>query len=167
MKKIFLIIFVLFFLSLSDSFAQNDKVHFVDFNRVLAESKTSKRSLEDLKKEMEKDYKVLENRKNEIDKKRAELLKKAPLLSPSALEEKQKELQKEERDLMLEFNDKKEMYARKKNALFKNLLAKIQRIVQDLSKKNGYSLVIQKGDAFVIYANDEYDITDEVIDLFD
>lgn len=167
MKKIFLIIFVLFILSSTDAFAQNDRVHFVDFNKVLAESKTSKRSLEDLKKEMEKDYKVLENRKNEIDKKRADLLKKAPLLSPSALEEKQKELQKEERDLMLEFNDKKEMYARKKNALFKNLLAKIQRIVQEISKKKGYSLVIQKGDAFVIYANDEYDITDEVIDLFD
>ena len=167
MKKFFLLFLVIFSLNSTYCKAQDNKVYFVDFNKVLSESKTSKKSLESLKAEMEKDYKVLESKKNAIDKKRSDLLQKAPLLSASALEEKQKELQKEERDLMLEFNDKKEMYARKKNALFKNMLAKIQQIVNDLAKKNGYPLVLQKGDAFVIYANDDYDITDEVIDMFD
>ena len=171
MKKIFLLLILSIFINSNLCFvdfatAQDNKVYFVDFNKVLAESKSSKKSLEELKTEMEKDYKVLEGKKNAIDKKRSDLLQKAPLLSASALEEKQKELQKEERDLMLEFNDKKEMYARKKNALFKNLLTKIQQVVSDLSKKKGYPLVLQKGDAFVIYANDEYDITNEVIDSF-
>ena len=167
MKKFLILFLILCSLSTTYCQAQDNKVYFVDFNKVLAESKTSKKSLESLKAEMEKDYKVLEGKKNTIDKKRSDLLQKAPLLSASALEEKQKELQKEERDLMLEFNDKKEMYARKKNALFKNMLSKIQQIVREKKKKKGYSLVLQKGDAFVIYANDDYDITDEVIDMFD
>ncbi len=167
MRKIVFFVLALVMLQANFAFAGDEKVYFVDFNKVLAESKSSKKALEGLKRAMEADYKVLENKKKAIDKKRSDLLQKAPLLSSSALETKQREIQKEERDLMLEFNDKKEMYATKKNALFKSLLSKIQKIVQDLSKKNGYSLVLQKGDAFVIYANDEYDITDDVIDLFE
>lgn len=167
MKKFILFMLVMCSFHGLNAFANDNKIYFVDFNKVLSESKTSKRAVENLKKEMESDYKILENKKKSIDKKRSDLLQKAPLLSSSALETKQREVQKEERDLMLEFNDKKEMYATKKNALFKSMLSKIQKIVQDLSKKNGYSLVLQKGDAFVVYANDDYDITDDVIDLFE
>ncbi|MGI6681303.1 MAG: OmpH family outer membrane protein [Bdellovibrionota bacterium] len=169
MKRIFLLVAIMVFLSSNVCYAESNdnKVYFVDFNKVLAESKSSRKSLDALKMEMETAYKALEKKKSGIDKKRADLLQKAPLLSSSALEEKQKELQKEERDLMLEFNDKKEMYARKRNALFRSLLSKIQKVVHDLSKKNGYQLVLQKGDAFVIYANDDYDITRDVIKMFD
>lgn len=167
MKKFILFMLIMCSFHSLTAFANDNKIYFVDFNKVLSESKTSKRAVENLKKEMEADYKILENKKKSIDKKRSDLLQKAPLLSSSALETKQREVQKEERDLMLEFNDKKEMYATKKNALFKSMLSKIQKIVQDLSKKNGYSLVLQKGDAFVVYANDDYDITDDVIDLFE
>ncbi len=167
MKKFILFMLIVCSFHSVTVFANDNKIYFVDFNKVLSESKTSKRAVENLKKEMEADYKILENKKKSIDKKRSDLLQKAPLLSSSALETKQREVQKEERDLMLEFNDKKEMYATKKNALFKSMLSKIQKIVQDLSKKNGYSLVLQKGDAFVVYANDDYDITDDVIDLFE
>ncbi len=167
-KNLFLVLLfsILILAGSSKSFAENKKIYFVDFNKVLTESKSSKAALDKLKNDMTADYKVLENKKKDIDKKRNELLQKASVLSSSALEEKQKELQKEERDLMFAFNDKKETYARKKNALFRSLISKIQNIVQDLSKKNGYPLVIQKGDAFVVYANDDYDITDDVIKQF-
>jgi Skp family chaperone for outer membrane proteins len=55
----------------------------------------------------------------------------------------------------------------------RKLVADVNRIIKDYAKKNGYTMVVEKGDSpnmmggFVIYADESVDISSAIVKMFD
>ncbi len=161
MKKI--IIFVILALSVS-SFSETSKTGFVNVSLVIGVTKEGKRAKKSLEKFFNKRKKILQREGKKLEAEFKALQKQRGILSKKAFEDKvaqhqmakvnydkslsqaQTELQKKERDLTLP------------------MVGKIQKIIEDYSKKHKYVLVLNK--EVVLYSKGGKDLTGEIIKAY-
>lgn len=148
--------------------AEGIKVGSIDAQRVLNESKKaneSAKSVEDFAKGKEK---LLENDKKELEKLDEEYQKQLSILSPEARKQKEEQIKKK----FEEFQKKRASLSdevRKKNAeVSKTFGEKIETIVKNIGKKEGFTLIVEKRG--MMYSPDDFyslDLTDRIIKEID
>jgi outer membrane protein len=144
-----------------------EKLAVVDVQKVLDTVEEGKKARDQFKREMEA-------KKNELDKKQAEVKKlgdayekQKMILSPSALEEKRKDLETKQMDLQKSaFSANTEM-AKREQELSQDVLKKIKQTIEKVGRDGGYSVVWEKAEGGVMYFKPGFDVTDQVISMYD
>lgn len=164
-KPLFLTVLSLFAFAggVSAEGAASDPVYVIDMQRVINESAIGKAARTKIEEEIKKKQLVMEKSRIEFDKARQDLEKQASLLSPQALGDKQQALQKKQRDLERQYQDIKEEIARRNQESMIRVVNKIDEIVADLAAKNGYKFVLERDTGVVVFVNQKYDISEQVI----
>jgi outer membrane protein len=142
-------------------------IYVVDMQRVLDESIAGKAARNNMKDEVKKRESKLLVARNELAKLSADLEKQSALLSEEALREKREQLARRERDFERQVQDQREELARKNDEEISRVVRDAQAAIADLAKKQGLPFILERGDGFVIYVKDEYDITGQVISELD
>ncbi|MFP4475355.1 MAG: OmpH family outer membrane protein [Desulfatibacillaceae bacterium] len=139
------------------------KIGVVDMQRVLDTSAAGKAASAELKTRGETMEAEMQKKGAEIEELRANLERKAMVMNREKREEA-------ERQLRIEVNDMKSMqkrYLDEFRELETRLASRIRdeafAIVDEMGRKQGFSMILEKREAGIIYYPSQYDLTDELI----
>ena len=165
MKKMMAALVGLLFLA-TPVFAEM-KIAYVDLQKALNLSKAgvqAKSEINDLVKKYEAEFK---GKQDELLKMKADLDKQASLLSEAARTEKEREYQKNVVEIQRFQKDVKDELQLKDTEHTKRILNELFEILQKIGKDGGYTLILEKNEGAVIYADNSIDVTDALIKAYD
>jgi len=161
--KYFVKFFVVTFIVLICSYSYAEqKIVYIDMKHVLNNSKAGKGAQEFLKKSFSENQKKLDNKEKSLKKEESDLISKKNILSKEEFSNKTNELRKKVTSYQKERREILEKITKQRTKARKDLLGKINPIIEDYSKKNNISFVIDK--KTVLAGNNSFDITNLVID---
>ena len=142
------------------------KIGVVDFQKILETSNAGKAGQAEIKKQGEKMESDMKKRGAEIEELNKKLEKDAMVGSKEMREEKEREAQIK----IFDFKNLEKKYRAELQKLQTEIVVRIQKevdaIVDEIGKKEGYLLVIEKREAGVYYAPASVDITDKLIQQY-
>ena len=143
------------------------KIASVDIQKAVNECNAGKDAKKDITKEVEKFQRLIAEKQKELQTMKETLEKQAAMLNPDARTAKEKEYQSKLRDFQRwgedYQNDLNQKRTEKERAISQNL----QKVIQKLGVDEGYTLILEKNEAIVLYASKVIDITDRIIKLYD
>ncbi len=139
------------------------KIGVMDFQRVLMTSSEGKKAQAEINRKGKKMETELKQKGDAIAKIKKQLEREALVISKAKREER-------EREIRIKINDLKSLqkrYMQGFKAHEQRLVARIQKdlkkIIDDIGKKEGYLLIIEKRQGGVLYAPQSVDLTDRLI----
>jgi outer membrane protein len=143
------------------------KVAYVDLQKALNMSASGKAAKEKMKVKF-KDYDAdVQKKQEELKKLKEDLEKQAMLLSSDARAAKERDYQQKVKDYQRLTKDIQEELQRTDADYTRKILEEIFKVVQQIGKQEGYTLILEKTESSILYASDGIDITDRVIQAFD
>lgn len=139
------------------------KIGLVDMQKAIQESTEGKKAKKELENDFNKKKKDLEKMEADLKKKKEDFDKKALVLSDDVKAKKQQELQVEFGKYQ-EAVGKNQMEIQKhEHELTSPIISKIRRVIEDIAKKENYTVVLEKSEQLALYSAREIDLTDRVI----
>lgn len=152
------------------SFAQQQKIAFVNSEKILAELPEA----QEIKKELESRVRAyqdsLERMGRELQEQYDSYQKKQALMDPKAKADMEKSLQEMQlriREFQYQkFDTREGEIAQLREKLFAPLQEKVLNVIAQVAKEDGFSYVLDKMEnaTIVLYADQKYDLTYKVID---
>lgn len=140
------------------------KIATVNMRKVIMSSEEARLAARDLQKEMEEGNKKLEKMTKELKSLQEEYQSKSSALSSSERSKRQGEITTKQQELQ-QYSQEFSTYLQQQDYLInQRIFGKVGRIVKDISEAKGYDLVLQENEVFVLYADESYDITDQVVE---
>ncbi len=162
MKRFVLILFLILAFQ-GVSYALDAKIGYVDLQKALNESEGGKRAKSSLEEIIKAKQKIIDERGAEIEKLKSEMDKQASLLSAEALKKKQDELDRKIREYKRFVQDSQEEVKKKEAELTKEILNDLVKVVQQIGKEENYTIILEKAEGLILYADSAIDLTDKVI----
>jgi outer membrane protein len=155
-----------FFLTGASSAADVAKIGVVDFQKILEVSNAGKTAQVEINKQGKQMENDLKDRGTEIEDIEKKIERESLVMSKEVREEKQREM----RIKIGDFKALQQKYMEDFKALENRIISKIQKevveLVQEIGKKEGYTLIVEKRTGGVVYAPTSIDITDTVIQVY-
>ena len=156
----------LFFLTGTSSAADVAKIGVVDFQKILEISNSGKTGQVEINKQGKQMESDLKDRGAEIEEIEKKIEKESLVMSKELRDEKQREI----RIKIGDFKALQQKYMEDFKALENRIIGQIQKevveLVQDIGKKEGYTLIVEKRTGGVVYAPLSIDITDAVLQVY-
>lgn len=144
----------------------DQKIGFVDLEYALNNVDEGKKA----KAVLEQDYK---KKKDELDataaslaKMREDLKGQTLVLTDDARRAREQELATATEKFQADSKAARDAWQKREDALTKDLLERLTSVVGQIGKEGGYTFILERHDASVLYAKEEVDLTHQVIDRF-
>jgi outer membrane protein len=157
------LVIIAFLLAAVSGFAEELNVGVIDADYILNNSERVLSEKKGLKEKFDKLQADLDEKKKALEKSAKEFDAQKQLYSDEAKKQKIGELESEKEKLVNTFKEYQQDIEKKE----KELIKKVFEEIKEISKKQGYSLVIEKNSGYVLYSEPELDITKKIIDLYD
>jgi len=155
-----------FFLTGASSAADVAKIGVVDFQKILEVSNAGKTAQVEINKQGKQMETDLKDRGTEIEDIEKKVERESLVMSKEVREEKQREM----RIKIGDFKALQQKYMEDFKALENRIISRIQKevveLVQEIGKKEGYTLIVEKRTGGVVYSPMSIDITDTVIQIY-
>jgi len=138
------------------------KVGWIDLQRTLSETRVGKAAKTRLEAEKDAKQKQINEKKEKLQKQADELEKKKVLMEADAYNNSQRQLQEQYVQLQQLFVQLQQDLAKSEAQLTKDIFMKASTIIDDIARRDGYTMIIEKNEGAVLWADKTYDITDEV-----
>lgn len=162
MNKIVLAALILL-LGVFSAQAADLKIATLNYHKALNESEDGIKASKVLEDMIAAKKSVFLEGENKIKALKAELEKQASVLTPEKLKEKEDELGKLYKNYQRQGNDFQEELQKKESDLRSVIQKDILEIVKEYGEKEGYSYIFEEGTSGILYFDEKYDITSEVI----
>ena len=162
MKKLLSLILVIFIFFTNQGFSEQ-KIAFINMDRVMSTSKTGSSILKQLTDLKNKNSKFFKEEEKKLKEKDAKLISQKNILSEVDFKKKIDELKAEIKNYNQNRNKMIEDFSKLKIDNTNNLLKLINPILVKFSNDKEISIILQKKD--LVVAKTELDITDEVIKI--
>lgn len=139
------------------------KFGYVDFQRALNDVEEGKKAKAMLKSEFDDKQKKLDVVQSQLQTMKNDLDKQRLILSADALKEKEEEYRKKFMELQQKLASFKEELQMKEAKSTSEILAVIHKLVADIGKNEGYTLILEKSQEVVLYSPSDGDLTARVI----
>lgn len=143
------------------------KLGYIDMQKAVQATKAGKKAKSDLEKELEKRRKEFADKEKELQAKGQELEKKALVLSDDIRQKRQGEFQQE----IMKFRDsqmKTQMELQnKERSLMDPILEKMKKSIEKVAKEEKLSMVLERAEHSVTWADPTLDITEKVVSSFE
>lgn len=151
------------------SAAEAVKFGFVDAQKVLDKTKAGQRSKEAMEEYVKSRQKIIDLDEVEIKRLQEDLGRQASVLSEEARRVKEESLQKKFAEYQKRVADLNKEVQGKKKEILEEFNRGLEGIAKTIAKKKGYTVVLDRGSegSVVVYASDEFDMTDEIIKEYD
>lgn len=143
------------------------KIGYVDMQKAIQSTSAGKKAKSELEAEFNKKKKELEKKETDLKKMGEDLEKKKAVLSEEVFGKKQAEFQ-EEMLKYREFVGKSQMEMQKKERdLTAPILEKMKATIGKVGKEQKYTMVLEKAEHSILWAESSSDLTDDVIKTFE
>jgi outer membrane protein len=147
--------------------AEAQKVAVVDLQKCITDSIEGKKIYGELKSKKDSMQKVIDEKQNELLKLNEVLEKQSMMLSMDAKEDKAKEFDRKKREFKYLYEDLTEEMRKAEAEARKGVIEDLESVVQDIGKREGYTLLLERRSSGIMYFDGAIDITEKVIKLFD
>ena len=152
---------------LSFSAQANFKAAYIDMQSAIQATSAGRKAKSKLEKEFNKKKDQLKKKETSLKKRAKEFEKKMMVLSEKKRIEQQTELQKEMMAFQKELGESQVSIQKKEREMTKPILIKLQKIIAQVAKEKGYSMIFEKSEHSVMWAKTDLDITDMVVKKFE
>ncbi|MBN2342908.1 MAG: OmpH family outer membrane protein [Deltaproteobacteria bacterium] len=146
--------------------AKEVKIAFVDLRRALNETNEGKRAMKKLQKEKDKLQKKIDKKEESIMKMQDKLKEQQSILSQEALQKKAQEYYQAIQELQQSYAQFQQELAQKEMKATQDILVKMETIVAEMGKKDGYTMIYDRSVGAVVWAPAHLDLTDQLIQLY-
>jgi len=142
--------------------AQELKIGYVNYERVLRDAEPAKRAQAKLEAEFGRRQKDLNDQSSALRAQAEKLDKDALTLSEAEKTRRQRELVELDRDLQRKQREFQEDLTQRKNEELSNVAERANRTIKTIGDNEHFDIILQ--DQLVVYVNNRVDITNKVID---
>lgn len=146
--------------------AEEIKIGVVDMQKAIQSVEAGKKAKGQLEKEFNARKKELQTEESSIKKMGEEFRKQSLVLTDDARAKKQAELQ----ERIMKFQEltarSQQEIAQKEQELTQPIVSGIRKIIGELAKQKGYSVILEKNENTVLFSLDKDDLTSDVITAF-
>jgi outer membrane protein len=143
--------------------AAEPKIGYVDLQRALNEIDEGKAAKARLKTEFEQKQKVLDDKQADFTRLRADFEKQAGVLAEGPRKERQEELDRKFVDLQSTFSQLQKELSERERDVTRGIFDKMGVIIRESAEAEGFTMVLEKNDAGILYASGALDLTNELI----
>ncbi len=172
-KKLFFVISAILFLgSFQGVFAGEVKaaaelkIASVDLQRALNDSEEGKAANKALNKTVLEKQKAISEMEEKIKTLQDQVKNQKHILTSEGLKVKEEEIERFLRDYKRLVTDAQEELQKEEQRMIKSLMIRIQDVVKDIGKRDGYAVIFENSASRLLYADEKIDITDQVIEVF-
>ena len=145
----------------------NVKLGYVDVDKALLSTKEGQKVDGILKRAVGEKQKELEKKEVDIQKMTKDLEKKKSILSSDAFARKRQDIQ-EEMLRFQEFAGKSQVEIQKRrHELLKPLAAKMEKVVAEVAKAGGYTMIFRKSPQVILWASEQTNLTEKIVKEFE
>lgn len=138
------------------------KIGYIDLQRTLNETKAGKAAKAKLDKEKGKKQKDLDAKQDALKKDAEALEKQRVMLKADVVAQKEKAIQDRYVALQNTFLQFQQDLAKEEAKITRDIFQKAQKIIESIAKRDGYTIILEKTESAVLYADPGIDITAEV-----
>ncbi len=163
MYKVLGICLIIFFGFFKTAFAE-EKIAFIDIDKIINQSDYGKKSYQKIDKNYEKEKKKLIKIEKDLISKEQEILKQKNILSEEELNKKITELRKEINNFKKERSLTNEKFNKMKLDKTNEMVQNLNIILSKFAEEKKISLIIQK--KYIVIGKSGLDITGEILEIF-
>ncbi|NDG84625.1 MAG: OmpH family outer membrane protein [Proteobacteria bacterium] len=157
------IVVSVFALSASAARADEVKIGIVDMQKCIQMSESGKKAKSELESAFNKKKKELQEQEAGLKKMQEDYQKKKSALSESAQKEQERKLQEKFMKYQEVVQRSQSEIQKKEQEMSAPIIQNVRNKVTEIAKKKGFGIVLEKNDNIVIYSEDKFDITEEVM----
>lgn len=146
--------------------AEGVKIGVIDFQKALNSVEQGKRAKDQLKGEFDSKQKKLDLQQNELKQIREDFEKQKLALSEAAVREKEKQFNDKYMELQKNIGGYRQDLATKEAKMTGLIIQNLRQIVGEIGKQEKFTLVVEKSQDAVVYAESQDDLTDRVISIY-
>ena len=165
--KIFLALLVGLGLSIGTVAKAEVKIGYIDLQKAIQSTKAGQKAKADMEKDIEKKKKEFQDKEKDLQKMTQDFEKKSAVLSDEVRQKKQIELQGEIGKYREQVaKTQMELQGRERD-LTSPILEKMKKAIEKVSKDEKISIVFEKAEHSVVWAEEGLNITDKVVKAFE
>lgn len=158
---------LLFTLAFKVQAAEETKIGFIDMQKAIQNVAAGKKAKKELEDEYNKKKKELEKKEADLKKLVADFEKRSMAMNEDARMKKQREIQMEVQKHQ-ETAAKAQMEIQKRERdLTQPIVTKLRTLLEDIAKKENFTVILERAENSVMYAKKEIDLTDRIIKEYD
>ena len=143
------------------------KIGYIDMQKAIQATTAGKKAKKDLEDEFNKKKKDLDKREADIKKMGEDFEKRSMAMNEESRMKKQTEIQSEMRKYQ-ELAAKSQLEIQKRERdLTQPIVTKLRTIIEDIAKKEDYTMILEKSEQSVMWAKKDFDLTDRVVQTYD
>jgi outer membrane protein len=143
------------------------KLGYVNMQRALENSAAGQEATRKLN-EIWDEYKVrIKSEKDRLEAMKEEIDKQSLLWNEETRREKENQLRQLEKDYSRLLNDTQDEIKRKEAELSESIGKDILKIIEEIGRSEGYTIILEKKSSAILYAPSSIDLTDQVIKAYD
>jgi outer membrane protein len=146
--------------------AENVKIAFVDLRRALSETTEGKAAMKKLQGMKDKLQGKIEGEEKKILTMKETLEKQQNVLTKEAMQKKVEEYYRSVNELQQTYMRYQKELAGKEAELTQGILVKMQKIVEQMGKTEGYTMIYDRSTGAVVWAPSHLDLTDALIQKY-
>lgn len=146
--------------------AASMKIAVVDSGEVIFNSSAGKRVQETLKRKNEELSRELDRRSKDLRRMIENYEKQAAIMKKEARKRKEEELSRKGAEFKRKWRTSEQEFAKLRERELKPLLDKFNRVVEQVARDGGYTLILNKQPGLVLYFDRAIDITNKVQSAF-
>lgn len=160
------VILLVLVLGVADLQAEAKKIGVVDLQICIRESFEGKKIYDELSKKKDAMQKRLDEKQNELLKLKEEIDKQGMMLSMDAKEDKEKEFERKRREFKYFYDDLSEEMRKAEAEAKKDMLKDLEKVVSEIGKKEGLSLIFERRSSGLMYVSETMDISQQVLKAY-
>jgi len=153
--------------SSSSSVAAAQSIGFIDVQKILSSSNPGRIARDLLEKTSLRAKTKLEGQRNELEAMQKKYQSQKSVLKPDAREKLEQAIVEKQMALRQDLQRSSQDLQNRDAELTASILDDLKPIIDKLAKERGLSVVMEKGESGVLYAQDKYDLTDVVLKRYD
>jgi outer membrane protein len=138
------------------------KIGYVDLQRTLNETPAGKKARSKLEGDKKKKQKELDAKQKDLEKSAAELDKQRVVLKPDVLKQRERELQEKYVKLQETYLQLQQELAKMEAQLVSDIFKKASPVIKEIAQAQGFTMILEKNESAVLWADSALDITPQV-----
>lgn len=143
------------------------KIGYVDLQKAVQNTKAGKEARSSLEKEFKAKEADLKKKEAQLKKMSEDFEKKAALLSDDARRKQEGELQREMLKFRQSVAQSQQDISTKERTMTQPILDQMAKTIEAVAKKEGYTMLLEKRDQNILWADTALDATDAVVKEFE
>jgi outer membrane protein len=155
------------FLTCGAGFGADLKIGMVDIRKVLDTSMAGKATLAELKSSGEKMESEIQQKWSDIQELKKNLERKAMVMNPETREQTERDLNIKVTDVKFLEQKYSDDFKRQELQLVSHIKDEVLSIIDEIGKREGYTLILERKETGVLFAPTAMDLTDQVVREYD